>query len=249
MLHAARGTPLCATPRRRVSQASAARARVVVAAAAAPPPPPPPSHAASRRAALLTLTAACAAATAAPLPPPAFAAAAAAAPAPPPAVASLAPFTARCGATLLLPAGWVTASNRENAGKGAFTLNLVGDFDAVDTVSLRRELLPEGVPMDGSLPAAEVAARLTAPESAAVAAGEAKGAVAGVVSGSSGTLSFDVLSSAQRPARPGAPAGARPYYAIETRSEQCRGLVQEGKGGALVRYCLARTHARCVLSR
>jgi hypothetical protein len=246
MLHAACGAPLCAAQLLRAPRAQSRPARPrIVAAAASPPsqpppsPPPPPSHAVSRRAALLSLTAACAATVAA-SPPPAFAAAAPA-PAPPPAVASLAPFTARCGATLLLPDGWVTASDRENAGKGALTLNLVGDFNSVDTVSLRRELLPEGGAawLDGSLPAADVAARLTAPERAAVAAGEATGAVAGVVNGSSGVLSFDVLSSAQRPPRAGAPPGARPYYSVETRSEQCRGLVQEGKGGALV--C---THAR-----
>jgi hypothetical protein len=151
-------------------------------------------------------------------------------------VAALAPFTAKCGATLLLPPGWVTASNRENdhAGRGAATLNLFGDFDAFDTVSLRRELLPAGGAswLDGSLDAAAVAERLTAGERAAVAAGDASGAVAGVPNGSTGTLSFELLGASRRDA---ATAGGAPYFSVETRSEACRGTVQEGKGGALVR--------------
>jgi hypothetical protein len=212
------------------------RARRACAASAAPAPPPPPASAgagaASRRAALLSLTAAAGAAAGA-LPAPR---AAAASPAVSAAAAAAAaqPFTARCGASLRLPPGWVTASDRDNAGRGALTLNLWGDFDAVDTVSLRREPLPEGgaATLGGALDAAAAAAALTAPERAAVVAGAATGTVAGVPNGSSGTLSYDVLSSARRDA---AAPGAPPYYEVETRSEQCRGNVQEGAGGALVR--------------
>jgi len=99
----------------------------------------------------------------------------------------------------------------------------------VDTVSLRREPLPDGASdwlASGAVPADDVAQRLTAPERASVVAGTATSSVAGVPSGESGVLSFDVLSASQRGR----------YYTVETRSETCRGTIQEASRGTLLCY-------------
>jgi len=198
-----RAAPCCAGPR----QARTRRLRVRAASEEAPAAP-------LRRRQALSLAAAALAAAAAP-----------------PLRAeegALVPFAAACGATLLLPQGWVKASDRANAGQGALTLALWGDFSGeVDTVSLRREPLPDGAEQwlaSGATPADDVAQRLTAPERAAVVAGTATGAVAGVPSAESGVLSFDVLSASQRDR----------YYTVETRSEACRGNIQEASKGALL---------------
>ena len=143
---------------------------------------------------------------------------------------ALAPLSLACGATLLAPPAWVKASDRANAGRGALTLALLGDFSAdVDTVSVRREPLPDGADTwlaSATLSADDVAQRLTAPERAAVVAGKATGAVAGVPSGESGVLSYDVLGATQRGR----------YYTVESRSEACRGNIQEASGGVLLCY-------------
>lgn len=143
----------------------------------------------------------------------------------------LSQFTARCGARMQVPAAWVVASDRESAGDKPQTLLLLGDFSMFDTVSLRRELPPPDAAssLDGSLSAAQVASLLTAPERAAVASGTAVGNVPGVVQSSSGTISFSVLDSSSFSNASGAP-----YYVVETRQEQCRGLVSEGRGGAVL---------------
>lgn len=121
----------------------------------------------------------------------------------------------QCGASLRVPARFVTASDRPNAGSLEATLALIGDFTSVDTVSLRRELPPAGL-LDAwdNLSADEVAERLTAAERASVAGNKATSSVAGVSNSGSGTISFQVLSSSR------APNGA---CVIETRQAQCRG--------------------------
>jgi hypothetical protein len=153
-------------------------------------------------------------------------------------------FTARCGARLLIPAGWITASDREPSSQPAEeTLYLVGDFnaDVIDTASLRRVRAPPDADtwLDGSLPAAEVAQRLTAAEREAVAAGTAVVSLAGVVGATTGTLSFALLSSAKEVRQDG-----RFYFTVETQQRQCRGTITEGSGGT--KQCTGPNGACCL---
>lgn len=133
-----------------------------------------------------------------------------------------------------LPSGFITASDRADEGLGEETLNLWGDFQEMDTISLRREHLPPSLATSlATLPPAEAAAALTAEERDAVAAdaAAARGGqrvvnnVGRADASTSGRLAFDVISAARLPSG---------YLCVELASEQCRGTVEETHGGRLI---------------